>query len=112
MTLQPVSYKVVLVFNLRPGTASEELRRSQESDSFPLMLSRQPGLLGMELVRASDDQTMSIQTWDSSTAWFAALNAVKDRRAGGRQAQREEILVERAFFGVDVAATIPPPKPG
>lgn len=97
-------FKVVLVFNLKPGTADEELRRSAEPSSFPSALARQPGFVGMELVKISDEQTMSVQTWASPEAWWAALDAARTTVAEvpGR-ADREEILISREFYAGTVA---------
>ncbi|MCB9672974.1 MAG: antibiotic biosynthesis monooxygenase, partial [Alphaproteobacteria bacterium] len=90
---------VVLVFQLQPGTADEELRRSQEPGSFPDVLSRQPGFLEMDLVRLDDQRTMSVQAWSSQAAWWAALQAAREGTAARDQ---PTILVERSFFGGDV----------
>ena len=94
-------FVVVLKFNLKPGYADEELRRSQQANSFPNMLARQPGCERIELVKVSDDTTMSVQTWSSQSAWWAALDAVKQQRAAGEteSVPPEEILLSRDYFG-------------
>ena len=94
-------YKVVLVFNLKPGSADVELQRSGQPDSFPSRLAAQPGFLSLELVRASADRTLSIQTWRSERDWWAALQAVKGQQAAEAQ---DNILVSRDFFGGPVVA--------
>ena len=95
-------YKVVLVFDLKPGSADEELRRSVEPTSFPALLSQQPGFVELELVKVSPDRTLSIQTWQSEPAFFAALEAVK--RARDAAPVREDILVSRQFFAGTLVA--------
>ena len=94
-------YKVVLVLNLKPDAADEELRRSSQPDSFPSRLAAQPGFLALELVRASAERTLSIQTWRSEADWWAALQAVKAQDSSPGQ---ETILVSRDFFGGPVVA--------
>lgn len=90
-------YKVVLVFNLKPGAADEELQRSVSPDGFPSRLAAQPGFVSLELVRAGADRTLSIQTWRSEADWWSALSAVKSQESAGPA--REDILVSRDFFG-------------
>ena len=94
-------YKVVLVFNLKAGAADEELRRSSEPTSFPSRLATQPGFLSLELVRVSEERTLSIQTWESEASWWRALEAVK---AAEGQSERESLLVSREFYGGPVMA--------
>jgi hypothetical protein len=95
-------YKVVLVFNLKPGLADEELRRSARENSFPNRLAREPGCIGLELVKVSADRTMSIQTWRSERDWWTALNAVKQAQDGSPEVAADSILVSRDFFGGSV----------
>jgi len=97
-------YKVVLVFNLKPGSADEELRRSARENSFPNQLAREPGCLGLELVKVNADRTMSIQTWRSERDWWAALNAVKQTQESTPEAATDTILVSRDFFGGPVVS--------
>lgn len=97
-------FKVVLVFNLEPGTAEEELRRSAEPDSFPSRLAAQPGFIGMELVKVADDRTMSIQTWQSPSDWWSALEQVKQMPAPPAD-ERPNILVSRDFYAGPVMAS-------
>jgi hypothetical protein len=92
-------YKVVLVFNLKPGSADEELRRSARENSFPNRLAREPGCLGLELVKLSADRTMSIQTWRSERDWWTALNTVKQAQESSPEAAADNILESRDFFG-------------
>lgn len=94
-------YKVVLVFNLKPGAADEELRRSAQPDSFPSRLAAQPGFVSLELVRVAADRTLSIQSWRSEADWWNALQVVKGQDAS---AAGENILVSRDFFGGPVVA--------
>lgn len=97
-------YKVVLVFHLEKGKAEEELRRSKEPQSFPSLLSQQPGFLSLELVKIDDDNTMSVQTWQSDKDWWKALETVKQLSAAAPPSARENILVKREFFGGYVQA--------
>lgn len=103
---QNPAFKVVLIFDLKPGSADEELRRSREQTSFPRKLAAQPGFQEMQLVRVSDDQTMSVQSWASAEHWWAALEAVKGDQSHDND--RETILVSRQFFGGPVAETLEP----
>lgn len=98
-------FKVVLVFHLLPDSADEEMRRSLEPDSFPSQLARQPGFVGMELVKVSEDRTMSLQTWRGPGDWWAALDAVK-RAASERADDKPSILVSRDFFAGTVIREI------
>jgi hypothetical protein len=101
-------YKVVLVFNLQKGMADEELKRSKDSGSFPNLLAMQPGFIELELIKISDEKTMSIQTWQTEKDWWIALEAVKkiieNSLAGG---ERENILVSRDFFNGYIHARLP-----
>lgn len=99
-------YKVVLLFTLKPGRAEEELRRSREAESFPMMLAQQPGFAGMELVRVNDDQTMSLQSWSSAEDWWAALDAVKSAIDDRGIDDRESILVDRRVFAGPVVLSL------
>lgn len=90
-------FKVVLIFHLEPGQADEELRRSLETGSFPNRLARQPGFVEMQLVKVSDDQTMSIQTWEAPQDWWKALEAVQADGGGSTSENRPNILVSRDF---------------
>lgn len=91
-------FKVVLIFHLEPGQADEELRRSREESSFPSRLARQPGFVEMQLVKVSDDQTMSIQSWETAKDWWTALEAVKhDSERDPADQDRPSILVSRDF---------------
>lgn len=105
MLTEPAAYKVVLVFNLKPGGADEELRRSAQPESFPSRLARQPGFVGLELVKVTAEQTMSIQTWRSERDWWTALEAVKSAQPSGPGA--DDILVSREFFAGTVMAQLP-----
>ena len=92
-------YKVVLVFNLKTGSADEELRRSNESTSFPNMLAKHQGFIEMELVKINEEKTMSIQTWKTEKDWWTALEAVKNtREKSGQDGTRENILESREFL--------------
>ncbi len=105
--MSPSPYKVVLVFDLKPGTAEEELRRSREAGSFPRRLSAQPGFMEMELVKVSDERTMSVQTWSAAEDWWAALETVKaeaDRTPD--DGKHETILVSREFFAGSLVETL------
>lgn len=103
--VQDSSFKVVLIFNLKPGTADEELRRSGLDDSFPRKLSRQPGFESMDLVKLDDQQTMSIQSWETPQAWWKALETVKSSQEEGDEDQ-ESILVSRDFYAGSVVSRI------
>src|ERR1700756_492456 len=94
-------FKVVLTFNLKPGAADEELRRSRQSFSFPNMLARQPGCERIELIKVNDDRTLSVQTWTSQRDWWTALEAVKSLREAGNieDESTEEILESRDYVG-------------
>ena len=96
-------FKVVLIFNLKPGCADEELRRSSRDDSFPSRLARQPGFVEMDLVKVNEERTMSIQTWRSASDWWGALNSVKAEPAK-EQLETETILVSRDFFAGEIIA--------
>ena len=92
-------YKVVLVFNLKTGSADEELRRSNEETSFPNMLVKQNGFIEMELVKINEEKTMSIQTWKTEKDWWTALEIVKNTRENSEQDNnRENILESREFL--------------
>ena len=92
-------YKVVLVFNLTKGSADEELRRSNEKASFPNMLAKQQGFIEMELVKITEEKTMSIQTWETEKDWWTALETVKNiPEKSGQHSTRENILVSREFL--------------
>lgn len=91
-------YRVVLVFDLQPGQADEELRRSRREGSVPDLLSRQPGFVDMELVKVSEDRTMSLQTWRRPEDWLAALSLLRQSAPGSEPS----ILVERTFYGGEV----------
>lgn len=110
MTDANASYKVVLVFQLKPGTADVELERSMADDSFPALLAREEGFQGLELIKLSADRTMSVQTWRSAQDWWAALEKVKHVRANATRPAEEEILVSRDFFGGAVIASRLPPS--
>lgn len=99
-------FRVVLVFNLKPDSADEELRRSKAPDSFPSRLAKQPGFLGLELVKVSEERTLSLQQWRSPADWWAALEAVKRDAPSG---EAEPILVSREFFAGPVVETRGPP---
>ena len=99
MNTPPNLYKVVLVFHLTPGAADEELRRSQEPDSFPALLAQQPGFVEMDLVKINEEKTMSIQTWQAEQYWWQALEAVKKVRTEAKvEARRENILLNREML--------------
>lgn len=100
-------YKVVLVFTLKEGQADEELKRSAETDSFPNMLTKQPGFVALELVKIGDSQTMSIQTWENEQAWWQALESVKAAQADMPHKQdRPSILESRDFFGGKIVRSL------
>ena len=93
-------YKVVLLFDLVEGMADEELKRSQEENSFPNLLAQQPGFVSYELVKVNESKTMSIQTWATEQAWWAALAAAREQSESLSDDQpRENILVSRDFLG-------------
>lgn len=102
------TYKVILTFNLKQNQADEELRRSNEPTSFPNMLAKQPGFIGLELVRVDGSKTLSIQTWENEQSWWHALEAVKQAQANmPDKQQRESILESRDFVAGQVARAIP-----
>lgn len=98
-------FKVVLTFHLKPGAADEELRRSSHEQSFPNLLARQPGCERIELVKVSDDQTLSVQTWSSQQAWWTALEAVKALREQDAESV-DEILESREYVGGTLVRTL------
>jgi len=103
------AYKVILTFNLKDSQADEELKRSNEKDSFPNMLARQPGFVELELVRVSDGKTLSIQTWETEQDWWQALESVKQAQEKmPEKQQRRSILESRDFVGGHVARHISP----
>jgi heme-degrading monooxygenase HmoA len=105
--MSPSPYKVVLIFDLKPGMADEELRRSRQDGSFPRRLSAQPGFMKMELVKVTDQRTMSLQTWSSAEDWWAALETVKSEAdRDSNEEKRETILVSREFVAGSVAETL------
>lgn len=92
-------YKVVLIFDLIKNSANEELKRSKEEHSFPMLLRNQKGFIEMELVKINEEKTMSIQTWKSEADWWNALNIVKEMRENLKiEEGRENILVNREFL--------------
>lgn len=93
-------YKVVLIFDLVEGMADEELKRSQEENSFPNLLAQQPGFVSYELVKINESKTLSIQTWATEQAWWAALGAAREQSERiANDPARENILVSRDFLG-------------
>ena len=96
MSDSKLNYKVVIVFDLQPGTADEEIRRSQELDGMPQILSAQPGFISIELVKINDERTMSIQTWTSVDAFRAAIQSAQGLLA--TRAPRESILISQNFY--------------
>jgi heme-degrading monooxygenase HmoA len=99
------AYKVILIFTLAKGMADEELRRSNEPESFPSILAKQEGFVSLELVKIDDDKTMSVQTWQSPQHWWKALEAAKSVNAANNPA-RPNILVSRDFFGGTVVRSV------
>ncbi len=92
-------YKVVLVFNLTKGSADEEIHRSKEENSFPSMLTKQPGFLELELIKINDEKTISIQTWGTEKHWWTALEIVKNQQEKlAKDITRENILISRDFL--------------
>lgn len=92
-------YKVVLVFYLTSDSADEELKRSKEVNTFPNRLAKEPGFIELELVKISNEKTMSIQTWATEAHWWAALEKVKNSPASAAgEAPRENILLSRDFL--------------
>ena len=102
-------FKVVLTFHLKPGAADEELHRSRQSLSFPNMLAKQPGCESIELIKVSEDTTLSVQTWASQHAWWAALEAVKSLREAGNTEDEstEDILESRDYVGGSIVGVLP-----
>lgn len=92
-------YKVILVFNLQPGKADEELRRSKEENSFPSLLAKQSGFVELELAKINDEKTMSVQTWETEKDWWTALETVKAINSNSHHnSERENILISRDFL--------------
>jgi heme-degrading monooxygenase HmoA len=92
-------YKVVLVFNLQDGKADEELKRSKEENSFPDLLSKQPGFVELELIKINDQKTMSIQTWETENDWWMALETARKINENARNnSAGENILISRGFL--------------
>lgn len=106
MTTTTTPYKVVALFGLTPGSADEEVRRSLDPDGTPRRLARQPGFISAEVVRLDDDRTMSIQTWETPEACWAALQAVQSQP--DPRGPQESILVSREFYGGALVGTIVP----
>jgi heme-degrading monooxygenase HmoA len=96
MSASETNYKVVIVFDLQPGTADEEIRRSQEPDGMPQILSAQPGFVSIDLVKINEERTMSIQTWISADAFRAAIQSAQGVLA--TRAPRESILISQNFY--------------
>lgn len=106
MNTTATPYKVVAIFELSPGTADEEVRRSLEVDGTPRRLAGQPGFISAEVVRIDDDHTMSVQTWESPEACWAALQVVQSQP--DPRGPQESILVSREFHAGLVLGTIHP----
>jgi heme-degrading monooxygenase HmoA len=103
------AYKVILTFNLKDSQANEEIKRSNEKDSFPNMLARQPGFVELELVKVNDSKTMSIQTWETEQDWWRALEAVKQaQETMPEKQQRQSILESRDFVAGHIVRSISP----
>ena len=106
MNANTTPYKVVAVFELRPGTADEEIRRSLEVGGTPTRLAAQAGFISAEVVRIDDDHTMSVQTWESPEACWAALQVVQSQP--DPRWPQESILVSREFHAGAVVGTVLP----
>lgn len=84
--------------------ADEELSRSEEPGSFPDLLAQQPGFTGMELVKISENRTMSVQSWTTPEAWWAGLERAKNEANTPDRDARPDIVVSPAFYAGTIEA--------
>jgi len=67
-----VAHVRVAIYQIRPGTADEILRRAQ-SGMLPIFR-QQPGFVAYEGVVTADEEVVSISTWESAEQAQAAVH--------------------------------------
>jgi heme-degrading monooxygenase HmoA len=99
-----MNFKVVSVFKLQPGKAVEEIERCRSEQSMLNMLKGQPGFLSYEVVKLSEESTMTISSWESRVHFGQAIHKVNLLRQAVT-AGRENLVVSFENFSGDVVIT-------
>lgn len=95
-------HKVVATFELEPNTADDEIDRINRDESLLNLLRDQPGFQSYEVVKTSEDSTMTLQTWDSKDAFQKAMEAIQSNRD---PQDGEDIVIDRNWYAGEIVLT-------
>lgn len=99
-----MNFKVVSVFKLHPGKAAEEIERCRSEQSMLNMLKGQPGFISYEVVKLSEESTMTISSWESRARFGQAIGKVNSLWQSVT-AGRENLVASFESFSGDVVIT-------
>src|ERR1700751_554471 len=99
-----MKFKIVAVFDLHEGKAYEEIERCKSSDSLLNILKNFPGFISYEVVKISENSTMTIQTWETKKHFAEAMP-----KATGIQTEkikrRENLVISHQAYAGEIMLT-------
>ncbi|MGZ4036004.1 MAG: hypothetical protein ACXVP4_14165 [Bacteroidia bacterium] len=94
-----MSYKIVSIFKLQTGKANEEIERCKSSDSLLNALKKFPGFISYEVVKISEDSTMTIQSWETKAHFTDAIPKAMAARSELVKNRENIVLSHEGFSG-------------
>ena len=99
-----MKYKVIAIFKLQPNKADEEIERCKSSGNLLNILKAFPGFISYEVVKISDESTMTIQTWETGEHFQSAISKAMMSQSEKNQA-RENLVVSYQSHSGEIVLT-------
>ncbi len=94
-----MEYKVIAIFKLQPNTADQEIERCKSPESLLNTLKTFAGFVAYEVVKISEDSTMTIQTWETKEHFQSAMAKAMGAHSAKIQTRENLVISYQGYSG-------------
>jgi heme-degrading monooxygenase HmoA len=94
-----MKYKVIAIFKLQPNTADQEIERCKSPESLLNTLKTFPGFISYEVIKISEDSTMTMQTWESKEHFQTAMPKAMGSHSAKNKTRENFVVSYQGYSG-------------
>ena len=100
-----MKFKMIAVFTLHPGKANEEIERCKSESSLLNTLKTFPGFISYEVIKISEESTMTIQTWETKKHFSEAIPKAMGMQSEKNKGRENLVISHQGYAGEIVLAS-------
>jgi len=94
-----MKYKTISVFKLKPNTADQEIERCKSPESLLNTLKTFAGFISYEVIKISNESTMTIQTWETKEHFQSAIPKAMGAHSAKIQTRENLVISYQGYSG-------------